>query len=650
MKTGDMSKDASNPLSRGASITPTRFGLVREENTDDISAVEYCDDRAAPLPLQVEELPTRPNGMATIGKKIRTASVLFTNTKVPPEIDVFHAHQSLSSIFGASGDKAENITDQKTNDDENNPRRFVGEDDMTYECLFGSQEDRQPPSEFHFDVFTFEFFTQVFHPLLLPVVLWRQGRIAAENKGYIWVSSTAANRSQRLFLRNSFNSITAYLPIVMGLSMGAWWATAPLVIGECFVWFRYFVIAGKYASYRTRDYLTALSHPGRYANAKLLANAWMNVPPEVIEEELSEAQERFGQSLEDCAIKLLNGRYVGAEAYLRVLLKAKYGHPSPGWFDWLSNVMLLIYALFPTWILLNESNASHRTASDIALAISLGLQMGIYGPTIITFLWIGYLSYSRQRDCLIALFHAVVRSGGEPPQLAIELDSLSSVRIPGINEDLTDESVFRAIAPGTMFSLKNTNNVKVFFKLRCILRKFGHGYALRISFNTFMTVFVLGFLVLVLLQQAITMNIDFQLFAFVCLTFGVCSIIVLFSLLAASAVNTVDASIMELLAHEEHAVLDELITDQHDPGEAQSRCESSPAAVAAAGLRHEDVMLLKDLLGSMREAISQQKEVDPVRIMYLPARAELISAFIGVLFSGLLIALQIITSGGKNLN
>ena len=667
----------------------SRDQMVLEEASNAISVTTRRAEVPSPEPVTQEGL-----GMSPL--KLRTA------------FDVSSAAMTLKKKGHARAKSvALYFSEKKFQHEVGKPDEFckgLPKTKLTYDDLFG---DRLPPSQFSFSIFIFEFFTQLLHPLLLPVVLKTQGSIAAQNKGY-----TPLPGKQQLFIGNTFNSVMGFAPQIIAIGAQARWAGTFLIVSECFVFFRYLVIAGKYASYRHRDYVTLLHKRGSLALDKLLVANWRTIRQEVIDAEFKEAQERFAlSSISTSSLKLASGQCVSAETYLSILLREKFGAAPPKWFDYFLGAVSVAMSLLPVWVYLTEFGVHHADPVGIVLVALGAFQFWVYAPTVVNFLWIGYLTYARQLECLEALLHAIIRSGSVP-EGAIEWESVAraqqeqqqqqeddddkngapssgplrederertkSGQRSGTNDDGAASYDFfegddpeKRVAPETMFSLKVTSNVEVFDKMRKLLRRFGFGYLQRISFNTFATAFVLTFLVLTLLQQAMSTNTDWKIFTFVIVTFGVCAAIVLATLFAASAINEIDDKFVDLIAHEEHAVMQDFVMNEYSSSaitlatagsslQQQSQVlllssssgigEAAAAAAAAAATSEREMRLLRDLLSSLRLCITQSRLVDPVKVMYLPAKSELITAFMGLLFSALLVALQIGTAGGKNLS
>jgi hypothetical protein len=499
---------------------------------------------------------------------------------------------------------------------------------MTYASLFG---DRNPPKLFDFSVFVFEFFVQWLQPLSTPFLLLVQGRNAAENKGALPPRDSSVPMST--FLANTYYAVVGWLPQLLVACFKAKWAVTMVVVSSAYVFFRYLVIAGKYASYRRRDYLEVVLKQNVNIFDKILAAAWLDPTPETIDRELAEAQERFGVVWAGSALKLANDRCVPTKQYLRLLLHHAYGERSPTWFMVFFTCLRVCMAGYPVWVLMTYTNSP--SVPDILITVTTAMQLFQNGAAVTLFLWVGYLSYRRQLAAMRTLLLAIVRSGVVPPA-AVEFDSYA--REIFSEEELQDPEI--AIASETMFSLRIATNVCSFDKMRKIIRKMGYGYTQRISFNSFATAFVLGFLVLVLLQQALSSRPDWQLFTFVLVIFIASASITLACLFAAMSVNKVDMDFTDLFAHEEQYILEEYITEEHMDADANH--------VPSKAL--QQVHLLHDLICAVRRSIQQSQTTDPVRVMYMPARPELVSAFAGVLFSGLIIALQIGTDGGKRLN
>ena len=496
---------------------------------------------------------------------------------------------------------------------------------VSFQTLFGN---RLPPDQFSVSIFVFEFVVQWLHPITLPLLLLIQGRIAAENKGAL--PPRGNGMPLRLFLDNTLASVLGWLPQILVIVFQAKWAVTIVVVSEAYVFFRFLVIAGKYASYRHRDYMQVVFKENAPVTGKILIVAWKHPTPATIDLELAEAQERFGLKLSGSVIKLSNGFCVPTKKYLRVLLQEMYSKQPPQIYEWIFWFLRFGIMLYPLWVLLDYTTSP--SAVDIVITVLTALQLAMNAPAVTQFLWVGYLSYERQLSAMLALLHAVVRSGVAPPS-AIEYDSMAVNMMA--EEDLRDPETVAAM--DTMFSLRVAANVASLDKMRKIIRKFGFGYSQRISFNAFATAFVLAFLLLVLLSQALSSDPDWKLFAFVTIIFSVSAVITLLGLFAAMNVNKLDHDFADLFAHEEQLLLEEYILQDY----------ATHGGSTTDG--HEQVHLLHDLICAVRRSVQQQQQTDPVRVMYMPAKPELVSAFVGLLFSGLLVTLQIGTNGGKRL-
>lgn len=477
------------------------------------------------------------------------------------------------------------------------------EDPLTL-VLFGDSPDNslRYVSRFPFqpDVFLYEFFTHWLFPLSIPIVLAVQGLTACQTK---WFLPSCHNISS--FLRNVFwLTGLAWAPLIYAISVQAKWATLMVSVSYCFGFFRWLIIAGKYASYRPEQYQQAMTDPnGDQATVRnLLILMWYQITDSTLEDQLKEVEELCEIDLESKTLTLLNGARVNAKRYIRQLLRQTYGQPpSVGWI-FVARVPTLFISGFPVWCYLEYAwNHPYHfsTVHDVIITVLCIIQCWYYAPVVFYFMIIGYFHFSRQLDAQTALANAISRrqvyDAGKP------------------------------IRDLCMIDLAKDDNLYVWNDVRTLIHFYGSTVANRISFNTMATVLVVAFFVVLLLQQALAGVRDWKLLTFIAIVFLVLVGIALATFVTGAQLNSLDDSVVTMLK-----------------GEA---LQLANHALAVSDYTAQQQLQSK-LLG-LAEYLRARRETNPVTVMYLPASASLVSALVGGVVSGILIFLQIAINGVK---
>jgi hypothetical protein len=518
------------------------------------------------------------------------------------------SRQSSITAKSAWGDESERQDILKGEGEESSIGGSAGgateEEDPLTLVLFGDSPDNtlRYVSRFPFqpDVFLYEFFTHWFFPLSIPIVLAVQGLTACQTKWFLPSCHDVTS-----FLRNLlWMTGLAWAPLIYAIVVQARWATLMVSVSYCFGFFRWLIIAGKYASYRPEHYQQAMTDPNgdRGTVRNLLIVLWYHITDATLEEQLKEVEELCDIDLESKTLTLLNGARVNAKRYIRQLLRQTYGQPpSVGWI-FVARFPTLLICGFPVWCYLEYAwNHSYHFSGvhDVIITVLCIIQCWYYAPVVFYFMIIGYFHFSRQLDAQTALVNAVSRRQ--------VYDAGKQIR------DLC------------MIDLAKDDNLYVWNDVRTLIHFYGNTVANRISFNTMATVLVVAFFVVLLLQQALAGIRDWKLLTFIAVMFLVLVGIAMATFVTGAQLNALDDSVVTMLK-----------------GEALQLANQALAVADYVALQQTQSKLL-----GLAEYLRARRETNPVTVMYLPASASLVSALVGGVISGILIFLQIAINGVK---
>lgn len=238
---------------------------------------------------------------------------------------------------------------------------------------------------------------------------------------------------------------------------------------------------------------------------------------------------------------------------------------------------------------------------DVLITALCMLHCMYLAPVVFRFMIVGYLHYSRQLAAQMAL-----------------VDAVKVHHVVDIGEPVQDLK---------MLELTKDHNLFVWSDLRTIIHFFGHDVANRISFNTGATIVVVSIFVVLLLQQALAGVRDWKLMCFIAVVFVVLVALSLSTFIVGAQLNGLDGQVVTLLRGE---VLQ--LDNIRDRRGAESE----------AAVRKNQAML-----ANLAEYLRFRRETHPIKVMYMPASASLVSALIGGVFTGLLVFLQIAVNGVK---
>lgn len=528
------------------------------------------------------------------------------------------------------------------------------EDLPSIEALFRNGDNlRSDQAIFFINVFAFELWTQWLHPVLLPVVLIAQGYTAARNKGMVGCSPIAVLQLAM--------TLMGWLPQVLVIVSRRRWAIEVVIISAAFVLFRIIVIAGKYASYPKQQYESVVRNPDHNELGNLILANWVAIPDALIAREFADAEDYVGVDLKHVPLTLLDGSRVSARDYLLRVTLHVWTQPPAAAVKYMIRFIQLGVVSYPLWAYFDHAGGFHYTGGmDMAILVTVCVQMLMFSSTVFTFMLSAVLHYARMRTVSRAMVNAIARTAG-----------LRSNKLQRVD--------------AAMVPLTTKGNIVAWDRMRLVVRNFGRIYANRMSFNTFAAGFVIVFLLLVLLQQAVAQQRDWKTIVFVGVAFVASGLLALAAIGFGSLVNSIETDAAELLSREEFAQLavgavpdaaappvvvapacgkgaslQGTSRSSHDGGGgAEEGSSSEPTAVPTAATETSFVFGEKPelrhpmpdpdataMIAPLRDNIEHRLQTDPVRVMYLPAQAELATALVGVMFSGLLITLQIATGGG----
>lgn len=604
-------------------------------------------------------------------------------------------------------------------------------------------------------IFFFEFFTQWFFPLSLPIVLMLQGRTAARNKGFL-----PGAVSPVMFGLQTFSTLLGFVPQAIVLFSGRVWALGPTGFALAFVVFRLLVISGKYASFTKEDYSALLFDEVYPSHLKLLLVAWFTVPEAVLISELDEAERRScghmknlvkwkqlrqqwrsmtmmpmsplaaasaaaetnnrlpasalpgddagspvdringnaashpptdgresttGEaaaaapagavlgSLSSFTLRLEGGAIITVREYLRVLLLRAWCVPPSVVLDKLLTVLGFLHGghiIYVYGATFGWNAESWRDGLNMVIVVMTILQVAFFVPTVYRFLWIGALHYSRQLLSMRALYDAVKRQGiisvevpvgaddaeqhcpPEPVNRSDPSATTSALATSMSNSNMISEApprrvgrrradtVYlieaarkidqvsaiddetRGVGDPALISWREPGNLESWIVAHRTLSVFGYTFAKRISFNCLAVAAVLGSLSFVFLFQALLRIQDVPLVVVLASTFVVATAFAIYTLLEAARVNNLTRRTIDLVASEELSLF----------------------SVPESQRTEQDELCLGEL-SALREVLDRRLVVDPVRVMYLPAEPELITAFLAFVVSSGILIIQLLLTG-----
>jgi len=532
-------------------------------------------------------------------------------------------------------------------------------------ALFGpaGSDDRAAyaVSKFHVGVFLYELVTQLLFPLSLPVVLCKDGLSGAQSKMYL----------PRCNVAHVFGTILSWVytlvqiaPIVLCAVFGIQWLMPLAITAFAFPIFRVVTIAGKYASFSREDYRRKLRDPDYNLRADILIQSWFKEVAEAkIAEQLDDAEHYVGTALDELPLlRLLDGTTCCPRRYLWLLLHRVYREPPPT--AALAMVSVASHALVAAplvayWVHFRfvESYEDFYgvpgSLPELFAVLSLMLQFFFIAPPVFLFMAIAATHHWRGHRVQRMLLNAVMPSG--------------HVRISG------DPAMLRLSAGCNLFGWE---------RMRYVARYFGRVYANRASFNTISTVAVSALAFLKLAFDRIVFGGDLfdhthlALTVFVAFVFVVTAVLAFLSILFAVLTNRADERAAELLANEELALF--FVTADTHPGaparDTSSNTNNSGASdddddddvahitnvekTSAAGtppqqattttkppgMGRREAETLYYRLKAVRAAIGLRQRVEPVEIMYAPARPRMLAGYVAFLASATTVTVALFLS------
>lgn len=462
---------------------------------------------------------------------------------------------------------------------------------------------RIPRGNFHFGILIFEFFTQWFQPMMLPVVLLTQGWIAAANKGFV-------PTKPGFFIRNVLlNEMFAYTPQFVALISQRPWAFIVATVALIFVIFRMLIIAGKYALYDPDDYAQLQSTLAHDIGDHLLLTTWKAPTAAIVRRELDLAYKRSGVDLAQHNFQLMDGRCMSAKDLFEAMVHnamVKTPRRTSKIVEGMITCTSVTLAAYPVLAYMTYSDGKFNNAWDIAIIGLLSIQLIIFGGSVLLFLWVMVLHYWRFYRLRRALTFLIARS----------------------------ESSMKLDANQVSFTL--SENVSAWVACRTASKFFGQTYELRIGYTSLCVLFVVGFLFLVLLQLAYNETNDVPTIVVSISLFVLISLFALGGLAFASRINAFDSQTLVVLARERCSMLCK---------RSERNRRKSIADATSSQYPMDDLDDVTEQLDAVSSLIEKQLDSEPARIMYIPARTELVTAFLSLLVSGLFVAVRVASTG-----
>jgi hypothetical protein len=455
----------------------------------------------------------------------------------------------------------------------------------------------------HVSVMLFEFVTQALFPLSTPVVIAVQGLTAAQNK------SLAPPPGKFLaWLVQFWYFAVQWTPLTLALVIGEAWTLVVASLCTVVFLYRILTIAGKYGSFTDDHYQWFLTTPDANVFESVLLATWFeNIPDAKIDLELEEAQRFAGIHLvDDPQIMFVNGDAVCSLRYLRALLKKTFGTPPPKSHSVLVKIAANMTMLVPLMSYYDRFGFTtpDSTVHYLGIAFTLCSMYSLFSfaPVLLLFLYVGILHHHRKYNVQQALLDAVARTMG-----AQRVDD-------------------------RMISLHHGSNIVVWDHIRLVAKHFGRVYSNRISFNTLTAVVLIAALLVFLFVRQVLYGIT----SFIMLiTINYCLVtmftLAFITIIFAVLTNQVEVLAIETLAHEEMSIrfaTHSAMTEVPQNFEVKEYCLA---------------------LHALRTGVERRLQIDPVNVMYVPARNKIVTAF-GALI-GLAITFQgivfIYTYGGS---
>lgn len=504
--------------------------------------------------------------------------------------------------------------------------------------LFGPSRFRSSSTVgLHIEVFVFEFFTQLLFPLSIPFVMWKQGVLATINKGFI--------PGKPVFFSQSWTTLLSFAPIVLFAisSSEDAWALKPVVVASSFTLFRFLVIAGKYGSFKPKDYRNVVKGEN-YDCLKDLLLTTICATDAATELLIEDAEKESGICLAEMRFLLADGvTLLNARVYFTALVRAVLFCECTGH----ENVqkiartgMGIVIALFPLRAFLADADTS-RPAS-IVLVVLLVLQTIVYASVVFGFLGFSVGFYYRMHAIRVAHVRSLLFSGSSITSLFVRSEDA------GNQSDEDDD----ALGDTAMIPACSPKNLIVWATVGNVIPHLNSTLARRMSFNFCANLALCVFLAGVLILQVWKKEVEDVYFMIVLsVIFGLMSIGMLYSAFIALLANRADDHVIKRLEEENFAfhwrekMSEEILSYKNSRHNADSSSEtisnSSNGETYVPFLdfenHKEQAQSYTETMEIVRELIQRRNEVDPIRVMYVGANIELVSFLGSVVVSGVML-------------
>jgi hypothetical protein len=409
-----------------------------------------------------------------------------------------------------------------------------------------------------------------------------------------------------------------YLPVAFAIyaSDEHYWGLYAVSVSFALAIFRKLVIAGKYACFPQEKYEELLL-PGTNIFKDLLLVSWyVELSQEFLMLLVEEAEKAARVSLDGQFFTLADGvTKVSAKAYLRRVVQHSF-KVAPALWPRLVLLATLGLSFLPLWLFI-DVETNKRSVKAILLLVFTIVQAFFYGRAVFGFLLAGVLHY--WRFMRMHFFHG------------------KALGLAGTNNESRTCSTIPASIP---------INIVVWTSVRTVIRNFSRTHTTRISFNFFAILVISGLFVLILLQQLLSKQRQYQLIAvlaylFVCFTIGLVTAILL-----AVRTNQSGPRMLKLLYDEHFAFLWRRMHQADGDGLSGAgsyglvRYKGSSAAVHSLSKEAE----WKETFDVVKETLQQGNDIEPLIIMFVPASPELLSFVLSIFISGMTLMLGVVSS------
>ena len=468
---------------------------------------------------------------------------------------------------------------------------------------------------FSMSTFIFEFLTHLFYPLSVLVVLYRQGVVAAINKGLI--------PGKTIFFIQSLLTILMFAPpaLTYALDERCWWGRSPSLLVSSFAIFRIFVVAGKYACLPKEQY-RAMNNREWDVRRTLLLNTWSTgVEEALIDDLLHAAMGRTDIQLHEIDFLLVGGAVLNAYAFVRQLLQKVFrGTEGKNVIFFVRVVCTMPVILFCLYKFAASEAYNNGSMSFVILAIIIPGGF-FFTYTIYGFMCVGVLHYFRLKKCQMAI---------------VKMLAFSKMRNRNVDPMMIDAS--------------RAENLFSWVSVYDVVSHFAEPFTNRVSFNTLSMLVTLGILVAILIVQSLLKVNDLAFTGMVSVIFVCFSLGLLLTALMAYQANRYAYCVLKYIEEENfvkhwrvavlrRGVKREAVPSYLDP---QSRCGIPQPGAHVCGGEPEQYFHAVEVV---REYLARKLEVSPLKLMFVAATIEIVGFFASILISGALLIISLVSAG-----